>query len=145
MAIKRTRRFLPAVHFLLAAGALGLATAPVRGARPLPSDYAVRSMAVESKNAPGHGRLYAILSVQTVSSDPQSMPPVDEDTLIAEVCQSLDGHGFRPVSKGQTPEILITVHYGRAWLRNPYLNGTGDSQAIEGLRLCRPFGGRRRM
>jgi hypothetical protein len=83
--------------------------------------------------APAHGRVYALLSVQMASSDPQNLPPVDEDSLVLQVCQVLDRHGFRPVTQGHNPEILITIHYGRAWLRNPYLDATGDSQAIEGF------------
>ena len=49
------------------------------------------------------------------------------------VSHELDTHGYRAVAKGQTPEILITVHYGRAWLRNPYLTDKADNLATDGI------------
>ncbi len=131
MTIKRPRRPMPAGRALWAAGCLGLAA--VAGHAAIPPEYGIRSMVVERAATSAPRRIYAILSVQMVSSDPQNMPPVDEDSLLLHVRHGLEAHGFRQVTKGQNPEILITVHYGRGWLRNPYLYDTGDSQAIEGF------------
>lgn len=133
MTIKRGDRFMPAGRWLLAAGGLAwtaLAT-PAHAVRPV--EFGVRTIVVERDGTPAHGRLYAILSVQMFSSDPAKLPPVDEDSLMMRVRHELDTHGFRPATKGHNPEILITVHYGRAWLRNPYLSDKGESPATDGI------------
>jgi hypothetical protein len=131
MTIKRPRLRMLGRQAMVAAGCLVFATGTVRAM--VPSEYGIRSMVVDPSTTSAPRRVYAILSVQMVSSDPQNMPPVDEDSLMTHVRHGLENHGFRQVIKGQTPEILITVHYGRAWLRNPYLYDTGDSQSLEGI------------
>lgn len=72
-----------------------------------------------------YGKVYAILTVQMISSELKLVKPVDAHVLMGQVQHELDTHGFRPVVRGLKPDILITVQYGRAWLRNPYL---GDAQ-----------------
>lgn len=79
------------------------------------------------KEAPEHGKVYAILAVQLIPNERQKMVrPVDANVLKGLVRHELDAQGFRQVGKGQKPEILITVQYGRAWVNNPYF---GDEQA----------------
>ena len=73
-----------------------------------------------------HGKIYAILAVQLIPEEEKVIKPVDAYKLKAIVSHELDTHGFRPAVKGQSPDILITVQYGRAWLRNPYF---GNEQA----------------
>ncbi len=82
--------------------------------------------------APEHDRVYAILSVQMFPSEEELVEPVDAHALLDEVCLELNRHGFRQVEKGHKPEILLTVQYGRAWLNNPYLSETRDSQTVIG-------------
>ena len=77
-----------------------------------------------------HGKAYAIVAVQLIKSDDKIVKPVDAHVLMDEVRHELDTHGFRQVVKGQKPEILLTVQYGRAWLTNPYFGG-GGAQAIQ--------------
>jgi hypothetical protein len=77
------------------------------------------------KEADRHGKTYGILAVQLISSDLKLVKPVDARGLMGLVCHELDSHGFTQVAKGGKPDILITVQYGRAWLRNPYY---GDTQ-----------------
>jgi hypothetical protein len=79
------------------------------------------------KEAPEHGKVYAILAVQLISNEQKMVRPVDANMLKGLVRHELDTHGFRQVVKGQNPEILITVQYGRAWLWNPYY---GDEQVM---------------
>jgi hypothetical protein len=131
MTAERTRPLSFARRAMLAAACLA-SCMPATHAATVPPEIGVRSMVANPAGPFDRGRIYAILSVQMASSDPRNALPVDEDALISHVCRALDTQGFSPAVKGQTPEILITVHYGRAWLRNPYLNDTGDSQAIEG-------------
>jgi hypothetical protein len=75
------------------------------------------------------GRNYGIFLVQMISSEDKIVKPVDAHALMDLVYQELDAHGFRRVGKGVKPDILITVQYGRAWLRNPYF---GDAQSAAG-------------
>ena len=130
MTIKRPRLPWLAVPALLIAGGLSLAPSALGVG---PAEFGVRSRVIEPAGDADHGRVYAILSVQMFSSDPRNLAVVDEDALMMQVCQALDAQGFRRVVKGQNPEILITVHYGRAWLRNPYLTEKGDNQATDGI------------
>jgi len=129
---ERARRFLTAAPWLAVLATLAGAafTPPMRAA--IPTEYGVRTRVMESPGT-SHGRRYAILSVQMFSSDPRRLPPVDEDSLMLHVRHALDTHGFQPAAKGQDPEILITVHYGRAWLRNPYLTETGATPVTDGI------------
>jgi len=68
----------------------------------------------------GHGKKYGILSVQLVDSENDLVTPVDEEALTTLLMRELDAHGFRQVSPGESAEILLTVHYGRGWLANPF-------------------------
>ena len=77
-----------------------------------------------------HGKVYAIVAVQLIQADEKIVKPVDAHVLMDEVRHELDTHGFRQVVKGQKPEILLTVQYGRAWLTNPYFGG-GQAQAMQ--------------
>ena len=95
-------------------------------------EIGVRSSVRENLAPAAPGKLYAVISVQMISSDSQGLPPVDEYRLLQHVSRELDRHGFHPVARGQDPEILITVHYGNAWLRNPYLDDTRDAQVVIG-------------
>ena len=95
-------------------------------------EIGVRSSVRENLAPAAPGKLYAILSVQMISSDSKNLPPVDEYRLVQHVSRELDRHGFRPATSGEDPEILITVHYGNAWLRNPYLDDTRDAQVVIG-------------
>ena len=85
------------------------------------------------KAAPEHGKVYAILAVQLIPNEEKMVRPVDAHVLLGLVRHELDTHGFRHVVKGQNPEILITIQYGRAWLNNPYFGGEQvDYSGIKG-------------
>ena len=72
-----------------------------------------------------HGKVYAIFSVQMIPSQDKLVKPVDATRLGGLVVMELDKHGYSRMLKGQKPEVLISVMYGRGWLRNPYLAGVG--------------------
>ena len=72
---------------------------------------------------PGFGKRYGIFSVQLVDSERDLVSPVDEDDLTARLVRELDAHGFRQITKDEIPEILLTVHFGRGWIANPYKGG----------------------
>ena len=73
------------------------------------------------KDAPEHGKIYALMLMQPVNSKLKLVRPVDALALRAELFSQMDAHGYHHVAPGQKPEILLTVIYGRSWLPNPYL------------------------
>jgi hypothetical protein len=83
----------------------------------------------EPKTQPVHGKVYAIYSVQMIPSQDKLVKPVDANRLAGLVVQELDRHGYVRMLKGQKPDVLIAVLYGRGWLRNPYLAGAGQETA----------------
>jgi len=74
---------------------------------------------------PVHGKIYGMLPPQLVTSDSKLVIPADGNLIAALVARELDNNGFQRVAKGQRPQIIISMHYGRGWLRNPYLAGAG--------------------
>lgn len=111
---------------LLLASGLGLLL-PVAHAQDI--NIGIRSTVVDKPfgkgPAPVHGKIYGMLPPQLVPSEERTVKPVDTNLLAALVARELDAHGFRRVAKGQTPEIVISMYYGRGWLRNPYMAGAG--------------------
>ena len=74
----------------------------------------------------GHGRTFGILSVSPIPSENKLNQPVDAQALLGHLLHELDANGFKPMVKGQKPDILLTVSYGRAELNNPYIRDTGE-------------------
>ncbi len=85
-----------------------------------------------------HGKVYAIISIQQIDNPTNKLVrPVNEYDLLKDLHQVLTNHGYREAPAGTTPDILLTVLYGRGWLRNPYLDdGMIDpyNGGIEGIR-----------
>lgn len=74
-----------------------------------------------------HGKVYLIASLGQAPSAGKLVQPVDEAGLLAQLRQTLNSHGFRESVAAETPDIVLTVLYGRGHLRNPYLaNIDGD-------------------
>jgi len=123
------------VPCLLAVVCAGLTAHPARADQDNQLEINVRSEVKDKpidkpleKGAGNHGKIYAILAVQLIPEEERMVKPVDAQKLGDLVRHELDTHGFRTVVKGQSPDILITVQYGRAWLRNPYF---GDAQTAQ--------------
>ena len=74
----------------------------------------------------GHGKIYGIASVQEIKSEEKLIRPVDERALVSHLLQALDANGFREFVKGQKPDILLSVSYGRGGVHNPYIRDTGE-------------------
>ena len=113
-------------RLFLAAG-LGLALV---AARAQEMDIGVRSSIDDkvfgkSGATPAHGKIYGMLPPQQVVSDSKLVQPADGNLIAALVARELDNNGFQRVAKGQRPQIIISMHYGRGWLRNPYMAGAG--------------------
>ena len=114
-------------RLLLGAGCLGLGARAAPGPEDLPLDIGVRSSVdkpfggFRHKPAPKHGKIYLIAVVDRAPSAEKLVRPVDERGMLQALRQELASHGYREITKDQTPEIVLTVVYGRGWLRNPYL------------------------
>ena len=74
-----------------------------------------------------HGKVYLIASLNEAPSAGKLVQPVDEAGLLAQLRQVLNSRGFRESASGETPDVVLTLLYGRGHLRNPYLaNIDGD-------------------
>lgn len=122
--------FQVARRLLLAAVLAGFAPRARSAAAEPPLTVGVRS-AVERPpaNAPGPLaglRRYALLEIQLIASAVRLVKPVDEPQLLRQLFAALAARGFQPAGDHQKPEILLTVQYGRGWLKNPYRSSAGD-------------------
>lgn len=70
-----------------------------------------------------HGKVYAIAAIKEAPAAEPMVKPLDEARLLELLRAQLNAHGFTEVTAGQKPEIVLTILYGRGWLRNPYLKG----------------------
>ena len=75
------------------------------------------------KPPPVHGKTYALISIAQTQEAPQIVKPISENAILAQLRLVLGRQGFREIAAGEAPEILLTVHYGRGFLRNPYMRG----------------------
>lgn len=77
-----------------------------------------------------HGKVYLIASLNQSPSAKELVQPVDETALLGEFRKALGTQGFREMTAGETPDVVLTLLYGRGHLRNPYLaNNVGDINA----------------
>lgn len=83
--------------------------------RPKPGS--MEAAAAEKKN-----RVFILAPPQQLPAERKLVRPVDTQPLIEHLWHELLAHGFQPAAPGQTPEIIITMHYGRGYLRNPYFD-----------------------
>jgi len=82
-------------------------------------------------NAAASGKIFALTPPQLAPSVVKLVKPVDQDALLAQLFQVLQRNDFRPAQPGEKPEIVITLHYGRGFLRNPYFGfGYGMQDAL---------------
>ena len=81
-------------------------------------------------NSGGHGKIYSVLSVQEITADQKLVKPVDEDAILQLLSHELNANGFQPYARGQRPEIILTVSYGRGELHNPYIRDQGEVGGI---------------
>lgn len=70
-----------------------------------------------------HGKIYAIISISETPSARKLVTPVKEGRLVRQLREALNARGYTEIAAGQKPDVLLTVLYGRGFLRNPYLKG----------------------
>ena len=115
---------------------LGLATGlNSRGAEPAVDSAAAididvrasvdeRWSGIHKRGAIEHGKVYGIASIKEVPAVSKLLKPVNEARLVQELRAQLNARGFTEIIPNQKPDVVLTVLYGRGWLRNPYLKGT---------------------
>jgi hypothetical protein len=73
------------------------------------------------------GRVYLLAAVTQAPSADRLLKPVDEARLAALLRRELAAHGFREITAQEKPDVVLTVSYGRGFLKNPHLDeGTLD-------------------
>jgi hypothetical protein len=123
----------PALRAASRALVLAVCVLSLRAAPPAPSaggvplDIGVRST-VEAKWVGGrkfapvvHGKIYLLAAATEGPSAEKIIKPVDRAALAAQLRQELSRHGFREITAREIPDVVLTVTYGRGYLRNPYL------------------------
>lgn len=70
-----------------------------------------------------HSKVYDIAAVEETQVDVPLVRPIDQELVLTHLHKELAKRGFRPVAPGEEPGIILTVHCGRGFLRNPYLKG----------------------
>jgi hypothetical protein len=81
---------------------------------------------MKKKDPEPHGRVYYLLSLGSNEPEVALKRPVDEKALAAQLHQALKAQGFRQMSADEKPDILLTVLYGRGYLKNPYMPNGAD-------------------
>jgi len=81
----------------------------------------------------GHGKVYGILSVDEVKSDQRLVKAMNKTRLVSLFMDALEANGFKQFTKGQKPDILLTLSFGRGELANPYIRDQGEVGGLPGL------------
>lgn len=82
---------------------------------------------MSKKDPEPHGRVYYLLSLGSNEPEEPLKRPVDEKALAAQLHQALNAQGFRQMKSDEKPDILLTVLYGRGYLKNPFMpNGVDE-------------------
>jgi hypothetical protein len=82
---------------------------------------------MRKKDPEPHGKVYYVLSLGASESEEDLKQPVDESALVAQLHEAMSAQGFRQMKADEKPDILLTVVYGRGYLKNPYLpNGVDE-------------------
>lgn len=90
-----------------------------------------------------HGKLYYIAAIDEAPAEKPLVLPVNEAAMLQSLREELTKRGYREIGPDEKPEIILTVVYGRGWLRNPYLSGTmeaADSGTYGGLPVVNVVG-----
>jgi hypothetical protein len=112
-------------------GSLSAATTPTDEGVPLNID--VRSTIDPKwegfrkfKQVP-HGKVYLLASVKEVVAEQAMVKPLDEFALVALLRQELKQQGFRESAEPEKAEVVLTVTYGRGFVRNPFADDMLDT------------------
>ena len=79
-----------------------------------------------------HGKVYALAAVNEVENVDKLVKPLNRGALATVLRQEMGAKGFREITAGEAPEIVLTVTFGRGYLRNPHLEDVSDDVDPEG-------------
>jgi hypothetical protein len=79
-----------------------------------------------------HGKLYALVAVNEVANIDKLVKPMDRGALANVLRREMAAKGFREITAGEAPEIVVTVTFGRGYLRNPHLEDVSEDVDPEG-------------
>jgi hypothetical protein len=144
-------RVFPCRFVLLVLAFVGVVAGTDGAESPL-MDIGVRSTisdlwsGVKKKRPEKHGKLYALVAVSEVPSAKKLARPVSHPVLATHLRRELARMGFREISAGENPEIVLTVLYGRGFLRNPYLGNVAidENDIVPVLNIHSPVDAARR-
>ncbi|MDB6168828.1 MAG: hypothetical protein JWM88_1692 [Verrucomicrobia bacterium] len=134
--------FVPAVRMLALAVVVGLTLLRARADEP---EYQINVRSEVERAFKGlgkealreHGKVYTVISIEQIDNPENKLVrPVNEFALLKNLNRVLAAHGFREAAAGTNPEILVTVLYGRGWLKNPYTDDgmiETDAPGIDGI------------
>lgn len=114
-------------HHILIVAAFTSAVAASVSAEELPLDIQVRSEIDRpfkgwgKEDVKHHGYVYMLASITEARSEQPLVMPVDEKILAKHLHAQLRKRGYREYSAAEPPEIILTILYGRGYLKNPYL------------------------
>jgi hypothetical protein len=123
------RRALSRLSLAFFALTLSLSAAgPAPSDEGVPLDIDVRSSVdqrwdgTRKLGATAHGKVYYLAAVREAPAAEKLARPVDKEALTAQLRQEMAAHGFREIATAEEkPDVVLTVSYGRGFLRNPYL------------------------
>lgn len=70
-----------------------------------------------------HGKAYLIAALNEAPTSRPLVRPIDQGNLLLQLRLALAHRGFHEATPpAETPDIVLTVVYGRGWLKNPYLD-----------------------
>ncbi len=124
----------PVVALSLALTSLSYATT---SEEELPLDIQVRSEVDRPfkgwgrEEAKDHGKVYLLAAISEARSEQQLVIPLDEDLLNKHLRSELTKRGYREYSPDEPPELVLTVLYGRGYLKNPYLKDAMVNEMTE--------------
>jgi hypothetical protein len=67
-------------------------------------------------------RVYLLASIKEMKTDEKLVKPIDVNAIATELRKVLQAQGFRAVGRGEKPEIILTVMYGRGMVLNPFID-----------------------
>lgn len=108
---------------------IATAREPAEPSEPLPLNIQVRAEVDRPFTRWGreevkeHSKVYDIAVIEETQGDIPLVRPIDKTVVLTHLQKELAKRGFRPIAPGEAPGIILTVHCGRGYLRNPYLKG----------------------
>lgn len=131
-----SRRLAVAVLLLAAASRLPAGEASPLVGIDVRSSVDERWSGVHMLGPIAHGKVYGIASISETPSQDKLARPVDVARLARQLRTELKTRGFVEITAGQKPDVVLTVLYGRGFLRNPYTDGMMLAETADGVQTA---------